>query len=242
MCLIALAYKVHPHYPLVLAANRDEFRARPADAAHWWNDDPDILAGRDRQAGGTWLGVHRSGRLAALTNHRDLRRPMRQGPSRGGLVHQALQQAPALQEAERYEGFNLLHGTLDELRCFSNVNGTEVALTPGIHGLSNAFLNSPWPKVQRATEGLSAILQRAPATWTDALFTLLQDHRTAEPHELPDTGLTAEQEAALSPIHIDLPHYGTRCSTVLLVDQQGAVTFVERTWPTGSEVREGFTL
>lgn len=93
MCLIALAYKVHPHYPLVLAANRDEFRARPADAAHWWNDDPDILAGRDRQAGGTWLGVHRSGRLAALTNHRDLRRPMRQGPSRGGLVHQEIGRA-----------------------------------------------------------------------------------------------------------------------------------------------------
>jgi uncharacterized protein with NRDE domain len=242
MCLIALAYHVHPQYPLVLAANRDEFRERPARAAHWWSDDPDILAGRDLQAGGTWLGVHRSGRFAALTNHRDLRRPTRQGPSRGSLVHQALQQAPALHDAERYEGFNLVHGPLHALRCFSNVNGTDVALTPGMHGLSNAFLNSPWPKVQRATEGLASVLQHPPETWPDQLFNLLQDHRTAEPHELPDTGLTVAQEAALSSIHIDLPHYGTRCSTVLLLDHQGDLTFIERTWPTGSEVREGFKV
>lgn len=241
MCLIALAYKAHPHYPLVLAANRDEFRERPADAAHWWSDDPQLLAGRDGLAGGTWLGVHRSGRFAALTNHRDLRRPAMSGPSRGQLVHRALQGDLDLHNSSAYEGFNLLHGTLDELRCYSNVRHSDERITPGIHGLSNAFLNSPWPKVERATSSLAAILQGAPDSWTEALFTLLQDRTTAPAHALPDTGLTAAQEHALSSIHIDLPHYGTRCSTVLLVDQHGTVTFSERTWPAGATVREVFS-
>ncbi len=241
MCLIVLAYKVHPRYPLVLAANRDEFRIRPAEPAHWWNDAPHILAGRDLQAGGTWMGITRNGRFAALTNYRDLHRPPKQGPSRGLLVRDALEGTLDLTATAAYEGFNLLHGTVDALRYHNNIEPTDAPLSPGVHGLSNAFLDTPWPKVQAAKSGLEELLQGPDMALTDGLFALLRDERPATDAQLPETGLPLPMERAVSSIFIDTPGYGTRCSTVVLVDAEGKVYFEERTVG-GGKVVEGFGI
>lgn len=240
MCLIAVAYGVHPHYPLIVAANRDEFLDREADAAHFWPDEPRILAGRDRRALGTWMGITTQGRFAALTNYRDLRRAPVNGPSRGLLVRDALRSEPA-PDAEPRDGYNLLHGPVHALRYRSNVSGADEPLGQGFHGLSNAFLDTPWPKVQRAVAGLERIAGQ-PDPDVEALFALLADDVPARDEELPDTGLDLERERALSSIRIDLPGYGTRCSTVLLVDRDGLVRFEERTLRTGQVVRERFLI
>ncbi|MBL8002290.1 MAG: NRDE family protein [Flavobacteriales bacterium] len=234
MCLIVLAYRVHPHYPLIVAANRDEFRMRPAAPAHFWDDAPELVAGRDLQAGGTWLGITRSGRFAALTNHRDLRRAPLQGPSRGHLVRQALEGGIDPAATAVFEGFNLLHGPVHALRYHTNITGADEALAPGIHGLSNALLNTPWPKVERAKVALAQVLAQGPAP--AALFDLLADATVAADAQLPDTGLPLEQERAVSSIFIAGAQYGTRCSTVVLVDTEGQVHFEERTHPGGEVV------
>lgn len=240
MCLIALAYKAHPRYPLIVAANRDEFLDRAADPAHYWAEHPIILAGRDLKAKGTWLGVTRLGRFAAVTNHRDLRRPAVHGPSRGLLVRDALLADPP-GDAAPMDGYNLLHGPMDALRYRSNITGVDSALAPGVHGLSNALLNTPWPKVRRAMARMRSIASEADPE-PDALFGLLAETDQAQDAELPDTGLGVERERALSSIRIDMPGYGTRCSTVILVRFDGTVRFEERTWQTGQVVREQFRL
>lgn len=240
MCLIVLAYRVHPRYPLIVAANRDEFRMRPAAPAHFWNEAPHLLAGRDLQAGGTWLGITRTGRFAALTNHRDLRRAPTNGPTRGGLVRQALQGGIDPSTTSVFEGFNLLHGPFDALRYHTNITGADEALAPGIHGLSNALLNTPWPKVERAKAALEQALAQGPRP--QALFDLLADATVAADARLPDTGLTLEQERAVSSIFIPGERYGTRCSTVVLVDADGLVHFEERTHPGREAVTHAFAL
>ena len=242
MCLIVLAYNAHPRYPLLLAANRDEFHERPAAPAHFWTDAPDVLAGRDLQAGGTWLGLHRSGRFAALTNHRDLHRPPKQGPSRGLLVRDALEGAIDLDSTAAYAGFNLLHGHLDDLRYHNNLEPTDQGLSNGIHGISNAFLNTPWPKVQAAKKGMEQLLDAPDAQLIGGLFALLANDDPAPDERLPDTGLSRDLERAVSPIFIRTDGYGTRCSTVLLVDANGNVHFEERTWPHGGAVVEVLQL
>ncbi|MCB0766504.1 MAG: NRDE family protein [Flavobacteriales bacterium] len=232
MCLIALAYKVHPRYPLIVAANRDEFRDRPAQAAHFWEDAPHILAGRDLRAGGTWMGITRTGRLAALTNHRDLRRTWSgNGASRGILVRQALAADFDPSSIGDHDGFNLLYGQLDAIRYHNNITSADFALEPGIHGLSNAFLNTPWPKVERAKEAMERVVAGKPEGLMDGLFELLVDSRTAPDDALPDTGLPLATERAISSIFIPGEAYGTRCSTVLLVADDGTVRFEERSWP-----------
>lgn len=236
MCLIALAYKVHPDYPLILAANRDEFRDRPADPAGWWADKPSIFGGRDRLAGGTWLGITRQGRFAAVTNHRDLHLPQRQGPSRGALVVQALEAGIDPQATAVYAGFNLLHGPVNALRYHNNVEPADVPLVPGIHGLSNAFLNTPWPKLQRAVQAMADLLDPRAMPDVDALFHLLADAEPAPDDALPRTGLPLEMERLVSSVMINGADHGTRCSTVLLADAEGHVHFTERTWPGGAEV------
>jgi len=240
VCLITLAYKAHPRFPLIVAANRDEFLDREADAAHFWPDHPSLLAGRDRKALGTWIGVTRLGRFAAVTNHRDLRRLPVLGPSRGILVRDALLGLEIL-DSSPMEGFNLIYGTMDELRYRSNISGTNEAIEPGVHGLSNALLNTPWPKVRRAKEGMRRLISREDPAPAD-LFALLADQQAARDMELPDTGLDPTLERALSAIRIDLPHYGTRCSTVIMVDEHGHVRFEERTHGTGVVVIEEFRL
>jgi uncharacterized protein with NRDE domain len=241
VCLIALAYKVHPKYPFIIAANRDEFSERPTEPAHFWSDAPHVLAGRDLRAGGTWLGITRTGRFAAVTNYRDLRRPMPQGPSRGALVRQALEGSIDVQSTSVYAGFNLIYGPLQALRYHNNIQPTDIPLTAGIHGLSNHFLDTPWPKVVRATTELQRSLAAPDEDLVNGLFALLADEAPAPDDRLPDTGLPLELERAASSIFIRSEGYGTRCSTVLLVDNAGHVRFEERTVP-GGKVLEAFAL
>ena len=250
MCLIAIAYQVDPRFPLILAANRDEFLDRPAEPAHFWKDAPDILAGRDERGGGTWLGVTRTGRIAAITNYRDMRMNFPPGPSRGLLVREALEEGVDTSATQVYAGFNLIHGTCTDLRYHNNIEGTAIALQPGIHGLSNHFLDTPWPKVEKAKHELEKLVEisgrtsvdaRANAELAGSLFSLLADDSIAPDDALPDTGLPLEVERAVSSIFIRTPDYGTRCSTVILVDTKGNVYFEERSVPEGRVVKE-FTV
>lgn len=236
MCLILFAWQAHPDYPLVVAANRDEFFARPTAAADFRADAPDVLAGRDLQAGGTWLGVARDGRFAALTNYRDPSHNKTDAPSRGELVSRFLSggQTPRRyladleNGAESYNGFNLLCGDLAELGWFSNRGAGGRMLAPGVYGLSNHLLDTPWPKVARGKAALSAAL---PALPDEApLFALLRDERAAPDDALPRTGLSPEWERRLSAAFIRAPGYGTRSATVLLIDKTGKARFTEQTF------------
>lgn len=235
MCLILFAWKMHQNFPLVLAANRDEFYERPSAPADFWDDAPDLLAGRDLRDGGTWLGITRGGRVAALTNYRDPASLKIRAPSRGMLVSDYLRgrENPGAYlgriapEADRFNGFNLLVGDPDELFCFSN-RGARELLQPGIYGLSNRLLDTPWPKVVQGKRVLKALLQGEKGLPPEALFALLADRTRSPEGRLPDTGVGLEWERLLSPLFIESPAYGTRSSTVLLIDRNGSVTFIER--------------
>jgi uncharacterized protein with NRDE domain len=226
MCTLLFAVAAHRRYPLVVAANRDEHYARPSAAAGWWPDAPQVFAGRDLQAGGTWFGVTRAGRWAALTNVRDPSEVRLSVRSRGELVAGFLrgQADPARFVAavagERYAGFNLVVGDPAEVWYMSNKTGERRRLGPGVYGLSNASLDAPWPKVLRGKAGLRRLLageSLAPA----AIMDLLADGSPAPDAELPDTGVGLALERALSPLHVAMPGYGTRVSTALLVDAAG---------------------
>ena len=240
MCLIAIAYHAHERYPLIVAANRDEFTDRPARPLHFWDDAPGILAGRDLKAGGTWMGVTSEGRFAAITNHRDLRRPPKAGPSRGLLVKQVLETG-ALPDISIHEGFNLIHGHWRRLNYVNNVDGTAIELPEGVHGLSNAFLNTPWPKVERAKRAMQRIVQQEVPRMED-LFELLASEDRAADEELPETGIDREWERALSAVRIKVEGYGTRCSTVLLIDRKGRALIEERTLDVEVPVRTSYEL
>lgn len=230
MCIIFIAFEAHEDYPLILAANRDEFYARPTAAAGWWDDAPDIFAGRDLVGGGTWLGVSRAGRFAAVTNYRD---PAGKAGtiSRGNLVADFLRgDAPAGEylgdvraRAGEFSGFNLLageiSGTRRELFYYSN-RGDEIReLEGGIYGLSNHLLDTPWPKVGGGKARFEGLVKRAEFNKED-LFELLADETLAADDVLPDTGVGLEIERALSAIFIKTLAYGTRCSTVLTFDRE----------------------
>lgn len=240
MCLIAIAYHAHERYPLIVAANRDEFTDRPARPLHFWDDAPGILAGRDLKAGGTWMGVTSEGRFAAITNHRDLRRQPKAGPSRGLLVKQVLETG-ALPDISILEGFNLIHGHWRRLNYVNNVDGTAIELPEGVHGLSNAFLNTPWPKVERAKRAMQRIVQQEVPRMED-LFELLANEDRAADEELPETGIDREWERALSAVRIKVEGYGTRCSTVLLIDRKGRALIEERTLDVEVPVRTSYEL
>ncbi len=238
MCLILLAYDAHPDYRLILAANRDEFYARPTAPAAFWDDAPQLVAGRDLKEGGTWLGLTRSGRFAALTNYRDLRAYRSDAPSRGQLVSGFLRGDMAAdayldlleREASAYNDFNLIFGDLAGLTYFSNRGQRHSLLAPGVHGLSNEFLDSPWPKVNHGREALARLVAVGAPVRPEELFAILADRTTAPDHLLPDTGVGIERERLLSPLFIASPAYGTRSSTVILIDRANRVTFVERTF------------
>jgi uncharacterized protein with NRDE domain len=251
MCIVLIAHQLHPDYALIIAANRDEFHARPTEAAHWWPED--VLAGRDLVGGGTWFGVHRSGRVAALTNYRDGAARDPAARSRGELVVTALVNprppqrmlADLLSASGDYQGFSLIAGTPGQLFVTSNRNWLVKRLPEGVSGLSNHFFDSPWPKVERAKDRLREAL-REPVVEPDALFELLRDTTQAPDHELPDTGIGLERERLLSSPFIVGGNYGTRSSTLLLMDRQGGVVFIERTFdPHGQavgEVRHAFSV
>ncbi|MFD1031284.1 NRDE family protein [Metaplanococcus flavidus] len=239
MCLILFQYRQHHKYKLIVAANRDEFYGRPAAEAHFWVDHPDLLAGRDLQQMGTWLGVTKSGRFAALTNYRDPSLPETGKISRGALVkdYLAVDSLPEnFLEAikpEDYTGFNILLGDLDNLYYYSNIQQEIIKISPGTHGLSNHLLNTPWPKVVKGKKSMESYLNDANEVDPDSLFELLRDsEQAADPH-LPVSGVGLEFERILSPIFIKTPEYGTRSATVLLVDYDNNVTFAERTYEKG---------
>lgn len=237
MCVIFFAYRQDAGFPLILIANRDEFYERPTTAAARWDDDPRIFAGRDLVLGGTWLGYSDGGRFAAVTNFRDPAAP-RGDLSRGRLTADFLAgegtisefAAAAERDAERYSGFNLLIGEFaegkSEIRYLSNRGGGSRILEAGIYGLSNAHLNTPWPKVARGKGIFTSIL--AEDADNERFFELLGDERKASDDELPSTGLPLEQERALSSIFIATPSYGTRCSSILRVDRDHAFSLTER--------------
>lgn len=236
MCLILVAWNAHPDYPLVVAANRDEFLARPAAPAHWWTDAPDLLAGRDLEAGGTWMGVSRSGRFAALTNYRDPTRHLPGAPSRGALVRDCLTASTATiatldriaAVSARYAGFNMLVSDGATLGIHESTTGSVRTLAPGIHALSNHLLDTPWPKVQRARASFTKVITRLPDH--GQLLATLTDTTAAGDAYLPATGVSPEWERWLSPAFIRAPGYGTRCSTVITRDHSGRTQFSEWTW------------
>lgn len=241
MCLILFAYDAHPDYPLLFAGNRDEFYGRPTAAADVWDDAPHVLGGRDLKSGGTWLGITRSGHWATVTNVRDPSSRNPEAPSRGHLVAEYLKTEPrpdafvesVSAEADRYNPFNLMVGTPEELWFASNRNGPTRAIEPGVHGLSNGALDEPWPKVERGTRRLQSVLDDDDVR-VDRLLEILADRRQAPDEALPNTGLDLEMERKVSPAFIEGEKYGTRSSTVLLIHRTGTVTFVERSFDRGT--------
>ena len=238
MCLILLAYQSHPDYPLILAANRDEFYARPTAAAHFWDEYPELLAGRDLQACGSWMGVTKQGRFAAITNVREPEEPSQQLRSRGELTinfltgnsHARDYLADVNEQHHRYAGFNLLAGQLDKLWFYSNRDHSVQALNPGIYGISNGGFDEHWPKVAKGKAGLAAAIQHYCAP--QDLLPLLQDQQTAPDHKLPDTGVDPAIERWLSPLFIcnQAFGYGTRCSTVITLGHDQQLHFFEQSY------------
>jgi uncharacterized protein with NRDE domain len=243
MCLILFAHQLRAALPLVLLANRDEFLARAAAPMAPWAEAPEVVGGRDLVAGGSWLGVTASGRWAAVTNVREGERTRPDGPSRGWLVRDFLQGGAAPQSfIERltpqfpaYAGFNLLLGDGRDVWYVSNRDATALHLPPGLYGLSNGRLDTPWPKVERGKAGLADLLT-APSV--ERGFHLLADCDIFPDHHLPDTGISLEWERTLSAAFIVAPQhaYGTRSSTVLLQSACGETLLAERSFA-GSPVR-----
>lgn len=238
MCLLVIAWQVHPRHRLVVAANRDEFHERPTEALGLWPAPDDLIAGRDLRAGGTWLGVDRRRRFGIVTNFRELQRPAAGAPSRGNLIPAFLRNpVPVTQYlngleavADQYSGFNLLLSEDDSLWYVSN-RAPQFAqrLPPGIYGLSNELLDTPWPKLQRVRQRFDALMNQADPIPEAALFAMLADPTQAGVDDtLPDTGLSREWEQLLSSPFIRNREYGTRCSTLVRIDGQGALNLSER--------------
>ena len=244
MCLVLIAWRADTDHPCVVAANRDEFHARPALAAGWWPDRPHILAGRDLLAGGTWLGMTRAGRFAALTNYRDPARRVREpdaAPSRGALVTSLLESNASVADGlthlhevgANYNAFNLIFSDGERLGIYESASGTGRELPPGIYGLSNHLLDTPWPKVRHAKSRMEqALLGNA---GTDPLLALLRDDRPAPDEQLPRTGVSLEWERLLSSAFVRSSDYGTRCSTIIRIDVRGRAYFDEWSWNSAGE-------
>lgn len=238
MCLIVIGWRVHPDYPLVVAANRDEFYARPSTTIGRWADAPNVIGGLDLEAGGTWLGITDSGRFAAVTNVRE------PGAAKGALSRGALtrnfltSRQPAGDYAAQldytqYSGFNLLLADGESLTYCSNRDGAARTLPPGVYGLSNHLLDSPWPKLLAARRRFSAALPQLPDT--RAFFELLADQEIVPDQELPSTGVSLEWERLLSAIFVKSESYGTRASTVAWLRRDGVVTMHEESFGLGGQ-------
>jgi uncharacterized protein with NRDE domain len=244
MCLLVFGWKTHPDFPLILAGNRDERHARASAAVGLWSDAPQVLAGRDLEAGGTWLGVATGGRVAVVTNYREGLNPAKAHRSRGALTADFLTGEASPQayvesmqsDAQEYGAFSLICGDGDSLWYFSNRGGTPAPVAPGIHALSNHLLDTPWPKVEAAKARLKLLLDSGAIT-TEALFRLLADRAPAT-SALPDTGIGAELERRVSAAFVLDPIYGTRCSTLVLCDGQGGMRIAERRFDATGEMIE----
>jgi uncharacterized protein with NRDE domain len=234
MCLILIAYRAHPAYPIVIAANRDEAFARPAAPAQFWKDHPDVYAGRDLEQGGTWLGIARNARFAAVTNFRRSG-PQKPAPrSRGELVSAYLTRSDDPQtylnevrgRGGQYNGFSVLAGNLQALYFLSNHGDGVARVHPGVHGLSNHLLNEPWPKVTRGVAALSSWIDRSEEDLAPRLFELLADHTPAPDDRAASTGTRARRDRESSTFILG-KEYGTRASTVIIVHANGDVFFSE---------------
>lgn len=237
MCLLLIAFKIHPHYKLLLAANRDEFYNRPTEPAAWQGNKKDVLSGTDLEAGGTWLGITRKGKLAAITNFRERGNQKENAPSRGNIVSLYLKRDTEAREyllelesrRDAYNGFNLILGDVDHLFYYSNRAKGLTVLKPGIYGLSNSLLDVPWPKITVGKEKLAKIILEE-YVYIEAIFSLLRNEQMADNEKLPDTGVGLDFERILSPLFIKTEKYGTRSSTVVLVDKKNQVFFEERSF------------
>jgi uncharacterized protein with NRDE domain len=238
MCLLVFAFKAHPSYKLILAANRDEFYERPTAPAEFWDDAPNLLAGKDLKAGGTWLGITTCGKIAAITNYRDPASIKENAPSRGKIVSNYLlgSQNPdeylesLFNKADHHNGFNLILGDHNDLYWYSNRSEGHRRLSAGIHGLSNHLIDTPWPKISSSKKALEDLLSNEENPSPEALFRVLADRTTPDDSRLPSTGVGIEWERILSPIFIVSSNYGTRSSTLLFIDRHDHVSFYERTF------------
>ncbi len=252
MCLVLLAYKIHRDYPLIIAANRDEYYERHSVSAKFWEEYPNLLAGRDLQGGGTWLGITRNGKFAALTNYRDPKLFNVSSPSRGKIILNYLagniDVKSYLRELDctrsSYNPFNLIAGRMDSLHYYSNINGTIEELKPGIHGLCNHFLNTPWPKVTKAKQGMKRILDTNHDVEIDSLLELMSDTVQADTNNLPDTGIGLQLEKMLSSICIKIDGYGTKATTIIRVRKDNEIVFFEQSFKDKLDAgkRVGFTF
>jgi uncharacterized protein with NRDE domain len=243
LCLLLFAYDIHPLYRLVLAANRDEFYVRPTEAAHFWESHPGLLAGQDLEMQGTWMGITKTGRFAALTNFRDPTSQIKDPKSRGFLVRDFLcsEESPerylkkVMASQYLYNPFNLLVGDLTRLMYFSNQSAEIKELKPGFYGLSNHFLDTPWPKVRKSKQALIDYLTSTQEGILDpqVLFEILANIEPAQDDELPSTGINREREKMLSPIFVQGSNYGTRSSAVIFLDRENHVLFQERSFHEG---------
>jgi len=231
-----MAYKFHPQYNFIFLGNRDEYKDRPSNAAHFWPACPNLLAGVDLSKGGTWTGITKEGRLAFVTNYRDFSIPSqvasisRGALTRGFLVNPVtapLAYLQAIQEQRQaYDPFNLIVGTRNGLYYYSNIENQIRTIQPGVYGLSNALLDTPWFKVNKAKQRLANLL--ATNFEVPQLFDILADTEAPPDEALPQTGLTLELERALSSIYVDIDNYGTQFQTVILVSTSNEVQFYEK--------------
>ena len=232
MCLIVVAWRAHPQYALIVAANRDEFHDRPSAAAEWWEDFPSVLGGRDRQAGGSWLAINRNGRFATVTNYREQSFTRSEHKSRGSLISEYVSGAASpttfatAVDGDDYAGFNLLTANTESLAYISNRGDPLAALDDGIYGLSNASLDTPWSKVERSKERMRRLLDDDDIN-ESSLLELLGDRSTVE-EDVYAAHLSEEQARAITAPFIVSDSYGTRCSTVVTIDTAGHVSFTEQ--------------
>ncbi len=237
MCLIGFSWKNHPRYALILVGNRDEFYHRKTASAHFWEDAPHILAGKDLEGGGTWLGINKQGQFTALTNYRDLANLKQDAPTRGLLTLDYLQAdiAPTdyacllLPHADKYNGFNILLGDLEHLIYFSNYAPKVNVLAPGLYGLSNHLLDTNWYKVNKLKTKLYEVLKTKEPN-PEELLNLMYDLDIPPDPQVQQTGLRMEQEKMLSPMFIQSPEYGTHSTSVLMIDYENNVRFFERVY------------
>lgn len=237
MCLIFIALKSHPRYKLIVAANRDEFYDRKTSAAAYWKDHPQILGGRDLEASGTWLGMTKSGRICMVTNFRDPKNINPKAPSRGKIVTDFLLDSVSGERylekleghAKKYNGFSLIAGTVDALYYLTNYRDGIIILNSGLFGLSNHLLETPWPKVEKGKDEIEELLKSSSIKNED-LFEILHDETISKDEKLPSTSVGIERERALSAAFIKSPGYGTRSSTVIMVDYTNHVSFTERVY------------
>ncbi len=226
MCLIVIAYKVHPRYKIIVAANRDEYYARPTRFLDFWEENPNILAGRDLKSMGTWLGVTKKGKFSALTNYRDPKAVKEGRPSRGLLVKRFLESDIdpeeylkfVKKESSKYNPFNLIVGDKKSLWYYSNRADIK-RLKPGLYGLSNHLLDTSWPKVKKAKQEIKKLIEEKDIN-IEKIFLVLKDKSVPPDHELPDTGIGYAKERMLAPIFVETPNYGTRCSSVILIEEK----------------------